>query len=271
MSQAWRVLAQNYAKFDTPLRPNTETLEAVRGLLTGEDPLVVVLGGTPIFAELARRVWFVDVAGEALNLVAPTTQQLTIRKNWLDAADEFARADLIVGDASINAVDSTEAAERLLRLLATTLRPGATLALRVFVKHELPADVLRDRLTSAFARGRFSEVRLLVYGVVAGADGLTPVAEVDRYIANLGAHLGLDRDTSGTYRAAYFAWRGMSVETATAITTKAFFPSRTQIETMFAAAGLRVSTVPAGTFPLAECTPIYAASGTHTTRRLLPA
>lgn len=259
MAELWSMLAQNYARFDTPLRPNVETLVAVRGLLAIEDPLVVVLGGTPIFAELARRVWFVDVAAEALGLVSAMPHQRTIQKNWLEAADEFSQADLIVGDASLNAVESPAVAAQLLQLLATSLKRGATLALRLFVKHELPDALYRARLTSAFDRKQFSEVRFLVYGTVSGTDGQTSVADVDRYIADLQVHLPVSRDVLAEYQAAYFAWRGVSPTSASTITTRMFFPSRTQIEAMFAEVGLRVSTVSAGTFPLAEFTPIYVA------------
>jgi len=259
MAELWSMLAQNYARFDTPLRPNAETLAAIRGLLAIDDPLVVVLGGTPIFAELARRVWFVDLADEALRLVTPTRQHRMIQKNWLAAADEFAQADLIVGDASINAVESPAVAAQLLRLLATALKPGATLALRLFVQHEMPADVFQGCLTDAFDRKQFSEVRFLVYGVVADVHGQTSVAEVDRYIADLQAHLRVKRDVLDAYQAAYFAWRGVSATAVPTITTKMFFPSRTQIEAMFATAGLRLSAVSAGTFPLAQFTPVYVA------------
>ena len=257
MAQLWSMLARNYARFDTPLRPNAETLAAVRALLSGADPLVVVLGGTPIFGELAQRVWFVDVAAEALGLVTATPQQRTIQKNWLEAADEFAQADLIVGDASINAVESPAVAAQLLQLLATSRKRGAALALRVFVKHELPDDQFRERLTSAFDRKQFSEVRFLVYGSVAGVDGQTSVADVDRYIADLQTHLPLNRDVLDAYRAAYFEWRGVSPTAAQTMTTKMFFPPRALVEEMFAAAGLRVSTISAGSFPLAQFTPIY--------------
>jgi hypothetical protein len=257
MSQLWQMLARNYARFDTPLRPNAETLTAIRGVLAVDDPLVVVLGGTPIFGDLARRVWFIDVSADALSLASATSQQRTIQKNWLDAADECAAADLIVGDGSINAVESAAAAAQLLRMLAATRKPGAALALRIFVKHELPPEVFRQRLTSAFDRKQFSEVRFLVYGAVAGADGQTSAAEVDRYIANLRTHLPLESAVLEAYEAAYFSWRGVSAPTAAAVTTKMFFPSRSQMDAMFAAAGLRMSTISAGTFPLAEFTPIY--------------
>jgi hypothetical protein len=259
MSEHWRMLARNYARFDTPLRPNGDTLEVLETLLPTTDPLVVVLGGTPLFGGLARRVWFIDVAQDALQLAQPSAQQRTIRKNWLAAADEFAQADLIVGDAAINALDSPDAVAQLLRVLAKSLKSGATLAMRVFVKHDLPADSFRQRIAAAFEAKRYSEVRFLIYGVIAGADGVAAVADIDRFIADLESHVSLDRSVCERYKAEHSEWRGMSPSAAAAISTKAFIPSRTQIESLFAAAGLRPSSIGPGRFPLAEFTPLYVA------------
>jgi hypothetical protein len=259
MSEHWRTLAQNYARFDTPLRPSVETLAALKALLPTTDPLVVVLGGTPLFGGLARRVWFVDVAQDALQLAQPTAAQRTIQKNWLTAADEFSQADLVVGDAAINALDSPAAAAQLLRVLAENLKPGATLAMRVFVKHALPADDFRRRLAAAFEAKRYSEIRFLIYGVVAGADGVAAVADIDRFIADLGMHLPLERSVCERYQSEHSEWRGMSPAAAGAVGTKAFIPSRAQIEELFGAAGLRPSTIGAGPFRLAEFTPLYVA------------
>jgi hypothetical protein len=260
MSQLWSIVAQNYARYGTPLRPNAETLEALAALAGNSDPLVVVLGGTPLFGELAQRVWFVDLSADALDMVPATPLHRTIRKNWIEAAEEYAQADLVVGDGSVNAVDSPEMAERLLRLLATSMKPGATLAMRVFVKHELPPDAFRESLTSALDRKQFSEVRFLVYGFVATADGRASAADVDSYIDDLECHLQVDRSICDAYKAAYFEWRGMPAGGTVTVNTKTYFPSRARIEAQFAAAGLGYSIVGAGTFPLAEFTPIYVAT-----------
>jgi hypothetical protein len=259
MSDHWRMLARNYAKFDTPLRPHADTFAAIKALLRDADPLVIVLGGTPLFAGLARRVWFVDVAQDALELAQPGAQQRTIQKNWLAAAEEFAQADLIVGDAAINALDSPAAARQLLTVLAKSLKPGATLAMRVFVKHELATDDVRQRLVMAFENQRYSEVRFLIYGLITGADGVAPVNAIDQFVDNLQTHLAIDRAVCERYKAEHFEWRGMSASAAAAIATQSFFPARAQVETLFTDAGLGVATVSAGKFPLAEFTPIYVA------------
>ena len=259
-SEAWRVLARNYARYDTPLRPNDATLTAIKSLIPTGDPLVVVLGATPIFGKLASRLWFVDAADEALQLVAHAAQQRTVHKNWLTAADEFAQADSVVGDGAINALKSPAVAEQLLRVLAAHRKPGSTLIQRVFLRHELSPDTFREHLTEAFAARQFSAVRFLVYGVVADASGLTAIADIDRYIGELETHLRVARDVADAYKAAYFEWRGMSPAEAATITTQAFYPSRRQIEAQLAAAGLRVSIVSAGQFPLAEFTPLYVSA-----------
>lgn len=261
MTEHWRLLARNYEKYSTPLRPNDATLAAIRSLSRGDDPLCVVLGATPLFAGLGRRVWFVDVADDALRLVEPASERRTIRKDWVDASAEFAHADLIAGDAALNAVATPAVAADVVRVLAAAVRPGVPIALRVFVQHELPAAEFRRRLTSAFERKAFSEVRLLVYGVVAGADGTARIADADQFIAALDRHLPeLDRGTAAAFVESHFEWRGISVEQALAVRTTMFVPKRAHIEAMFAGVDLRIRAISPGTFPLAEFTPLYVAT-----------
>jgi hypothetical protein len=62
------------------------------------------------------------------------------------------------------------------------------------------------------------------------------------------------------FKKANFEWRGLSVEAALAIPTTAFIPTRGQFEAMLDDAGLHARTIPAGTFPLAEFTPLYVAT-----------
>ncbi len=260
MQEAWQVLARNYARFDTPLRPNRETLAALRRLIDGHDPLVAVLGATPLFSELAERVWFIDASADALRLVDSSDGQRLVHKDWTNASAELAQADFIVGDGSINAVSGPEAAANLMRALHTALQPDATLAMRVFLQHALPRDTVLERLRTAFAHKRFSEVRFLVYGLIAGHDGLTAIADIDRFITDLPKHIEADARTAARYMSDYFEWRGMSPEAATAIPTTAYFPARETFESLLNDVGLRFHTVSAGRFALAEFTPIYVAT-----------
>lgn len=261
MAEAWQVLARNYARFDTPLRPSGETLEALRTLIDKDDPLVAVLGATPLFSKLARRVWFIDASVDALQLVKDTDAQHRIHKHWTDASHELAQADVIVGDGAVNALSDVDAAERLLHTLSAVLKPGAALAMRVFLQHDLSTAAVRQQLQSAFAEKRFSEVRFLIYGLVAQQDGLTAIADIDRYIVDLHARTGITADLCTAYIADYFAWRGMSPAAAAAIHTTAYFPSRANFETLLAQAGLRARALSAGRFALAQYTPIYVAEG----------
>ncbi len=257
MPEAWETLARNYARFDTPLRPNAETLAAIRSVMPRQDIQIAVLGSTPLFAELSERVCFIDASASALQLVPPAAQRCFIHKNWLEADDELRQAELIVGDGSLNALDSQQAAAQLLRLLARARKPGAMLVQRIFIQHELPATALHEQLTAALAGERYSEARFLVYGAVAGADGVTPIAAVDNYLAELDSKLPLERERAAAYRDSYFAWRGMTPAEAAGIDARAFIPTRRQLEDMFQAAGLRAKAVSAGNFALAQYTPLF--------------
>jgi hypothetical protein len=261
VTEAWKTLAQNYAKFDTPLRPNGDTVAAIRTLAAQDDPLVVVLGGTPIFAEIAERVWFIDSVESALALVPASPGCRIIQKNWFNCESELLQADLIVGDGSINALDSVEVVDRLLELLVNHLKPGAVLAQRIFVAHELSGEEFLGKLKAAFRKGLYSEVRFLLYGVVSRDDGLTSIADVDIFIDRLEEHLEIDRQVADDYKKDYFRWRGMTPAAAKTIGTMAFFPHRETMASMFESAGLECTVVSSGGFPLAEYTPIFTARG----------
>jgi hypothetical protein len=225
-----------------------------------EDPLVVVLGSTTIFSKLSQRVWFVDAAEEALHLVPDSANHQRIHKNWFAADIEMTQADLLVGDGSVNAIDSQQGAQELLNLFAQHLKKGALLAQRIFIRHELSAEEFSKKLIQAFMDKRYCEIRLLIYGVVANSNGETSIANIDNYINTLEAHIYIDPKLAATYKQQYFEWRGISAEAAAQIKTAAFFPSYQQIEAMFDKAGLKVTKINAGTFPLAEYTPIYIAT-----------
>ena len=257
MSQAWQTLARNYAKFDTPLRPNAETVAAIKTCISLEDPLVVVLGSTACFADLARRVWFVDVASEALNLVPASPGRRTIYKDWLDSADEIAQADMIIGDGSINAVGSVDSARQLLRLLAENLQPGAKFVQRIFTNHELQEQVFSEKLLQALKSERYSEARYLIYGVIADSEGMAQIAGIDNYIDNIENHLPIETALSDTCKENYFSWRGVSASESAKSDTKIFFPRRLQLEAMLKDAGFGTDQISAGSFALAQYTPIY--------------
>ena len=257
MSEAWQTLAENYARFDTPLKPNYETVAAIRSLCLIDDPLVVVLGSTSIYSDLGQKVWFVDAMQEALQLVKNSPGFRRIHKNWFEASDELKQADMLVGDGSMNAIDSLEGVESMLNIFKTNLKKGSLLVQRIFIRHELSEKEFIGKLTEAFVAGHYSEIRLLIYGVVPHSNGVISIADVDIYINTLETHIPIERTLSDTFKQKYFDWRGMSAEKASQLKTKAFFPSAQQIEGMFEGAGFKVNKTSAGSFSLAEYTPIY--------------
>ncbi len=259
MTEAWRVLARNYAKFSPPLTPNDETVVTLRTCLPlVDDPHVVVLGATPLFGKLAHRVTFIDAAADALSLVELASDHRIVNANWLTAAEEYGRADLVVGDGAVNALDRVETVTELLQLLKRSMRPGTRAALRTFLQHGMPADEFERRLLTAFESNSFSEVRLLLYGVVAEPDGATTIADIDRFIAELSDHVALDAEAAAGYAEKYFDWRGLTATAAARITSTGYFPTREGFARLIDSIGLRAQTLSAGTFPLAECSPIYS-------------
>ena len=142
-------------------------------------------------------------------------------------------------------------------MLKRNMRPGTRAALRTFLQHGLAQEEFEGRLMAAFEGNRFSEVRLLLYGVVAEPDGATAIADIDRFIGELADRVALDPETAANYAENYFDWRGLTATAAARITSTGYFPTRDGFARLLDSIGLRAQTLSAGTFPMAECSPIF--------------
>jgi hypothetical protein len=215
------------------------------------------MGATPIFTSLSSRICVIDKSPEALQLLKqlPSKGRL-LAKDWAEADEEFAQADAIVGDGAINALGTGETAKSVLCLLGGCIKPSTHLIMRVFVRHELPIEQASNLILDKLVARRFSELRFLIYGLVANDEGTAAVADVEQYVDTIQQHLG-SATTLEEYRADYFRWRGLPPEQARLISSSVYFPSIAQLETLFRTAGMSFSRSASGSFPLAEYTPLY--------------
>lgn len=263
MLNAWQVLADNYKHAGSPLHPCSETMQTIKNLIKTEGTRVVVLGGTPIFAELSHQMVFIDTSNQMLSMSPSKEGFQKLCRNWMDCNQEYSQADVIVGDGSVNSVGTREAAISLFQVLSENMRPDALLAQRIFVAHELPEDVLRGALCQAFADKRYSEVRFLLYGRLGQEqeDGNLLIADVDRLVNDLELWLDAPKSQIQAWKTSYFQWRDAPVEELLQMEATAFFPRRRQLDELLAQTGMQFETLAAGSFNLAEYTPIF-----HTVR-----
>ena len=180
-----------------------------------------------------------------------------IHKNWLVAEDELKVADYIIGDGSINALGSPENVKEMLLLLSSQMKPNAKLIQRIFIKHELTHDLYKKTLVEAFELKHYSEVRFLIYGVIADDDGVTLITAIEAYINELAENLSIEPSIAKQYKEDYLSWRNISSQASKDSSSTVFFPTREQINNLFKEAGISVKILSAGTFPLAEYTPLF--------------
>lgn len=259
--QAWQTLARNYRKFEPPLTPAQSVVSAFKSLVPSADAKLVVLGSTPSFSDLASEITFIDSAAESLALV-DGDQHGRVCKNWVDAAEEFAGADVIIGDGSLNALGTDELVAGLLTLIINSTSQSCVNAQRVFINPEFNHSILRDKILTALSMKRFSEARFLIYSAVTPASGVTRIADTDQFVHELEQRLDVDASIASQLKADYFEWRGLPPEQAMQATTRAFYPTINAFTELLSGIGVGYRTISAGDFPLAEFTPICILSKT---------
>jgi hypothetical protein len=258
MSNVWNTFAENYAKFDTPLKPNSETFGAIKESLHIENKhRVAVLGSTPLFENISDTVSFIDASPNSLSIVDGRPGVSKVNKDWLEAESEYQSANFILGDGSFNALGSPERVFDMLVVLADNMKAGARQAQRIFIQHNLEKKEFQDLLVLAFEEKNYSEVRFLIYGFIVNDKGVAPIIGIESFIQELAKNLSISDAIAEEYKRDYFFWRNMSGQAAKDNSSTIFIPTLDQIEEIFSAKGFATNSVVAGSFPLARYTPIF--------------
>jgi len=148
----WDDYAPHWSKVSAPQRPTVEVTQAIAALADPADGVVLQLGVTP---ELAARFERLDMVDRSPGMIAghwpgDSPGRRAICADWFDVALPDAHYRAVVGDGSLNALESKEALDRLLLRVSTLLAPAGRFVCRVFAR---PAQPFRTEDLAEVARG----------------------------------------------------------------------------------------------------------------------
>lgn len=232
-----------YGQMVAPLTPNQEIIDGFTSLvpISGR---VLLLGVTRKIAETYDNVTAVDYNEDMIAHVWPgnTATKTASLDNWLTVDLPLGNYDAVIGDGSLNMLSPTEAKQLLKRTLQW-LKPGGTLACRMFTSPDTP--VTEERIV---------------------AEGINPVMVFDGWRRLLNMHIA-QRDGSvfPVVRIAelfdqlfpnpsVLPWRDISaIESYRTSTSIVWFPTRKEVLDL-APYGSRF--VDVGTYDTADTCPI---------------
>ena len=134
----WTQHHRNWARLGPPLRPNAEVAAAARGLLSGRDERVLLLGVTPELADAGADLTAVDRNPEMIAKIWPgdAPNRRALVGDWLRLDFPDASFSAAIGDGSLNALGYPAGHLALHGELARVLRPGGRFVCRVFAAPE---------------------------------------------------------------------------------------------------------------------------------------
>ncbi|MFV2089608.1 MAG: hypothetical protein ACC642_03040 [Pseudomonadales bacterium] len=142
MKDHWKDYQTRWHLLEAPLRPNQEVVDAIMLAVGGETSNVLLLGVTPELVEAFEHLTAVDKSEEMIGaLWRPSKSTQVVREaNWLDMDDAFGPYTAVIGDYSINTLQSTDEIETLMRVVRARLLNGGVFACRVFERPDEPIE-----------------------------------------------------------------------------------------------------------------------------------
>ncbi|ABA88207.1 SAM-dependent methyltransferase, type 11 [Syntrophotalea carbinolica DSM 2380] len=147
----WNQHARQWRKIGPPLRPQAEDLDFLTHSIvnqprfTQKPPDILLLGVTPEITGLpwppGSRLLAVDQSEAMIREVwspHPTILSNAVRGKWCQLPTDNHSFDLIVGDGCMTLMDAEQGMLRFISELRRVLRPGGHLALRLFVRPDVP-------------------------------------------------------------------------------------------------------------------------------------
>jgi len=250
----WDSYAPHWDKVSAPLRPTKEVAEAIAALADPGLRPVLQLGVTPELAAQFDRLDMVDRSRGMIASLWPgdTPSRRAICADWFDAAVPNGHYRAVVGDGSLNALDSRTALERFLKRVADLLEPEGRFVCRVFARPSPTFSI--DDLT-AVASGS----RSLNFGAFKWMLAMNRVEEGDMAIATARLRARFDAMfPNRTALATATGWPLAQIDTIDVYRGSKdiyIFPSRTEL---IAATphGFNMTFHECGGYDLSECCPL---------------
>ena len=150
----WSEFHRRWPKLKPPLRPNEEVVAALRDAIAGGAERALLLGLTPELSEVAQETVAVDWSDKMLAMVWPgnTASRRAVQANWLQLPCKVGAFSAAIGDGSLNCLEYPRQYRLVFEELSRALRPGARLAVRVFLTPD-PCETLAQLQNAAMAGG----------------------------------------------------------------------------------------------------------------------
>lgn len=136
--QYWSLIARQWSRLASPLRPCQEDVEIIRLGIASPDASCLLLGVTPELARLSVRMVAIDNNAAMIAALWSDDQpeHAVIRGDWLDMPFRTNTFDTIIGDGSLTLLSYPLQYESLFGSLKQLLKPGGKILLRLFVNLE---------------------------------------------------------------------------------------------------------------------------------------
>jgi hypothetical protein len=136
----WQKYHGAWSKLEAPLRPNTETLGKIRDLTGEVSGPVLLLGVTPELANAFDEIQGVDKNKAMIDHVWPgdSARKRALHADWLDLEEPRNHFAAVVGDGSLNAVNTLREVRLLLARVVDLMAPKGRFACRLYERPERP-------------------------------------------------------------------------------------------------------------------------------------
>jgi len=254
----WKEYQHRWHLLEAPLRPNAEVVEAIVAAVGERLSNVLLLGVTPELVDAFPNLTAVDKSEEMIAALwqSQATTQSVRHANWLDMDAAYGRYSAIVGDCSINVLQSYAQIETLLPIVNERLADDGVFACRVF---ERPAEPITEKdlrcVIDDGTHGNFHAYKWqIAMSLAADSSGAVQAVEIlDRFNQLFPQRVELARKTG---------WNIDVINTIDVYENSGIallFPSRQEFDSLFTKHFDRYEWRSCGSYDLAQRCPIFVA------------
>jgi hypothetical protein len=131
----WAAFYRRWPSLEPPLRPHPDVCIVLGELIADHASRVLLLGVTPELADLAVQTIAIDRSDSALGCIWPgrTAARRALKGDWRHLPCAAGSLSAAIGDGSFNCLEYPSDYERVYSELATAVRPGGRIAVRIYV------------------------------------------------------------------------------------------------------------------------------------------
>lgn len=181
-SSHWQSFHRRWSLLEAPLRPNTDILAGIVGLVGARTQRILLLGVTPELALAFDTMVAVDKSATMIGNIWPgdSATRHAIEADWLTLDGSLGHFSAAVGDGSCNAVAYPGELTQLLGQVHGHLETGGRFVCRVFLRPDLPWSWTELKTMAAEPAGvNFHAFKwMLAMRIAADTEPSVPVARI---------------------------------------------------------------------------------------------